>query len=271
MPADGVMGNYYQALLQTAGVTLTESTESSPAVAENVLDWAHPAKYWMTTGTGSDGTLVFDMGASPPSYVGLYIARLNVTGGVRLQANATNTWGSPSIDNALTLTTDSFVNRTQGIFFFNTDRSAITHRYCRLKIAAGTGVTDSASGYKVGLALPLVSPVEVTNRPQFRLFVRRAMARASFPGGERQIAALSVRQAVLEMPWDWMWDPTSNAVTNEESTMLSLAQDEDDPVVVCRNLNKPYQAYLCLREGEISLDSSEGIGANFPLRMVEIL
>lgn len=271
MPADGVMGNYYQALIQTTGVTLAPSTESSPALATNVLDWAHPAKYWMTTTTASDGTLVFDMGASPPSCIGLYLGRFNVASGVRLQANATNTWGSPSIDNALTFTTDSFVNRIQGLFFFNTDRSAITHRYYRLKIPSGTAVTDGASGFKVSLALPLVSPVEVTNRPQFRLTVRRAMARAVLPGGEEQRAALSVRQAILEMPWEWMWDPTLNAVTNEESTMLSLAQDEDDPVVVCRNLNKPHQAYLCRREGEIALDSSEGIGANFPLRMVEIL
>lgn len=274
--ASGQVGNYFQGLLVSANsITLTASTESSPYVATNALDWNNPSTYWATTTTGADGTLVFDMGASPPSCVGLYIARMNIdagVSGVRLQANATNVWTSPTIDNALTLTQDSWVNRIQGIYFFNpTTRAAIAHRYYRLKINSGTAVNDGSSSFKVPLALPIISPVEIDNRAAITYRIRRSTLRNILSGGQEQRAAFSVRQMTIELPWQWLYDPSISAPVNEEATMLSLSQDEDVPVVVCRNLNKSHQAYLCRRDGDITIESPEGVGASMPLLWTEII
>lgn len=269
--ASGSIGNAFWARIYES-VTVVGTTDAAGFPASNVLDWSHPSIRWQSDTLTGDKTLVFDFGASPPSYAGFYLGRVNFTSAV-LQANAADVWTSPTYSVAITPTQDAFVNRKQGLHFFNADRSTIALRYARLRIPSGTGVDDSSTEYKVGVMVPIVSSIEVDNRAAIRLQVTKAVLRNELPGGGRDIVGIGVRRMRLELPWEWLWDPTVNPAVNEESMMLNLASDPDTPVVVCRNINKPEQAYLSRAEVEsvVQLESNSGIGATMPLVFIEVI
>lgn len=265
----GVVGNYYQTRIQIAGVTVVGTTDASGFPASNVLDWQHPLVRWQSNNLTGDKVLVFDLSAAPPNYVGFYIGRVNFTSAF-LQANATDSWGAPTHNVAISFTNDSYVSRLQGTFFYLADRSTINLRFARLRIVGGTGVNDGATGYKVGLMVPMVTAVEVDNRAPVRRVVTKGKLFNALGGGGEDLVAISQRRMQLELPWTWLWDPSLSPVTNEEANMLTLAADPETPVVVVPNLNRLYESYLCRQAGEIQIETEVGIGATMPLLLREI-
>lgn len=268
--ASGVIGNYYQTRIQVQNVTVVGTTDASGFPASNVLDWGHPLVRWQSNNLTGDKALVFDLGATPPNYVGFYIGRVNFTSAF-LQANATDSWGAPTHNVAISFTTDSYVSRLQGTFFYLADRSTISLRFARLRIPSGTGVNDGATGYKVGVMIPMVTAIEIDNRAPIRRLVTKGKLFNVLGGGAEDIATIAQRRMQMELPWAWLWDPSTNPATNEEANMLTLAADPETPLVIVPNLNRTYESYLCRQTGDIRIDTEAGIGATMPLLFREVM
>ena len=267
--ASGAVGDLYQSLIQMTGVSVVGTTDAAGFPASNVLDWQHPSLRWQSDNLTGDKTLVFDLSATPPNYVGFYIRGVNFTSAF-LQAHATDSWGAPTHNVAISFSTDSYVKRMQAAFFYLVARTTINLRFARLRIPAGTGVNDGATGYKVGIMVPMVSTVEVENRAPLRRVVTKGVIGNRLVGGAEDVAAVGFRQMTLEFPWTWMWDTTTSPAFNEEANMLALATDREIPVVVVPNLNRQYEAYLGRNVGDVQIESDAGIGASMALIIREI-
>jgi hypothetical protein len=268
LTSSGGIGLFYHARLQTTGVTVTGSEEASGFIADEVLDWENPQDTWRTNNTTGNKTLVFDLGSALTTY-GFYIEGVNVPAG-SIQANATDSWGAPTINQSATFTLDSFALRRHGLFFFNADRSSIALRYLRLVLTGSQSPDGGVSYYQVGTCLPLVSPTELTNRRPLGLAGIEPVLENEWPG-RYENAAIGVRQVQVDLPWEFFFNPIPHAADNEESKMLALATNPATPVVVCPDLNRPQQTYLCRRRGEIRWDIQQGIGASFPLAFSEVV
>ena len=113
------------------GASVTESSQASTDLqAENVLH-DHIAKLWRTTGKASEW-IRFDLGSAKQIKVfSMFSFNLTSSATVTLQANASDSWGSPSFSQALTIPTDSDSNVIQRIVYFLDQ----TYRYWRVTLA----------------------------------------------------------------------------------------------------------------------------------------
>ena len=111
--------------------TVTHSSEANTdLVAENVLH-DHIAKLWRTSGKTSEW-IRFDLGSAKQIKVfSMFSFNLTSSATVTLQANASDSWGSPSFSQALTIPTDSDGNVLQRIVYFLDQ----TYRYWRVTLA----------------------------------------------------------------------------------------------------------------------------------------
>ena len=262
MSNSGSIGDFFQSFIQTVGVTPSALSTQSGFSAANVLDWQNPLYRYQSNATSPDQTLLLDLGASPPSYVGIYLEGLNFAA-CTWQANATDVWTSPSFAQSITVSVDPVTSLRRGIFFFNAAHTTQSYRYTRLLIAAGTARDDGAN-FKVAKFFPLVSAREVINRGEIIQTRQRPVLTNEFPAGRKEILRQGEQFVTLELPWQWMWNVALDAATDEKSTMLALATDPDTPVVICRDLNRPTEAYIMRNEANFGL-SSEGVGARMPL------
>lgn len=249
------------------GIGLVESSAAAGYPALNVIDWRYPRRTWRSTTTAAQ-TLTFDFGASPPSHVGIYLRGTNFITAT-LMANPTNTWGAPAISKALTIPLDAFLSRYHTMVFWNTTRTVVTHRYVQLAIPNQT-TTDGASYFSLGTMLPVVTPVEVELRAPLQITRRQAMLKNDLPT-RREVQRLGDRQLVLNLPWNYAWDQVLDSSNNETDLMIALAVSEDEPVIVCWNAQKPELGFLARREGDVDLQSQDGIGASMALSFAEIM
>jgi hypothetical protein len=121
----------------SSGVTITASSEAKDAdnlaanIGGNTEEW-RIGKPWRTTGDSSEW-VKFDFGSSQ-TITCVAIMAHNLTSGatVALQANSSDTWGSPSYSQALTIATDSDSNVIPRLVYFKTAGSL--YRYWRLLI-----------------------------------------------------------------------------------------------------------------------------------------
>lgn len=266
--AVGAIGNFYQARIQTGNVTPTGSSTLGSYIAANVQDWQNAQYRWQSNTVTTDQWIKLDLGASPPSYYGVYLGRLNVGVGT-VQANATDTWGAPTFSEVNSFTRDDHISRRNKIVFFNAFHTEVTYRFVRFLINSAT-VTDDGATFKVGKFFPLVTSVEIEPRQEVSIQRMKAVLEQEFSSGRHEILSQGEQKMILDFPWEYMWNPTRSPDGNEESSMLSLATDKDVPVIVCPNTLRTYQAYLCRQMGELAIRSSQGIGAQMPLSFIEI-
>jgi hypothetical protein len=111
--------------------TVTHSSEANTdLVAENVLH-DHIAKLWRTTGKSSEW-IVFNLGSAKKiTCFSIFSFNLTSSATVTLQGNASDSWGSPTYSQALTIPTDADSNVIQRIVFFLDQ----TFQYWRLTLA----------------------------------------------------------------------------------------------------------------------------------------
>ena len=111
--------------------TVTHSSEANTdLVAENVLH-DHIAKLWRTTGKASEW-IVFNLGSAKKiTCFSMFSFNLTSSATVTLQANASDSWGSPSYSQQLTIATDADGNVLQRIVFFLDQ----TYQYWRVTFA----------------------------------------------------------------------------------------------------------------------------------------
>ena len=90
-------------LLIASGVAITSSSEATGYVDDNLADPARWRKWRSATST-SDQWVKFDLGANASMQVFAAVNATVHTGGtVRVQANASDSWGSPTIDDVFTV------------------------------------------------------------------------------------------------------------------------------------------------------------------------
>ena len=262
----GAVGNFFAAKVAYA-VTPSVSSQAANYPSTNVTSWAKPQRYWKANVNTPDQWVVLDAGAAIAS-VGGYILGANFTTAT-LQANAADSWGAPAVSVPIALSLDQVTNRRQGAFFFNANRTTVSYRYYRLLIPQGQ-VTDDGGMYRVWCFFPLVSAVEFEARGSWTLGRRKVVWRNPLPQGEEEVFSAGRRKIFLRGTPQFFLNPYQGAAENEEAIMLGLSADEDEPLVICRNLYRPEQSYLCRRRGDVEWQSEENVGAGFPLEYEEI-
>src|SRR6187401_1973373 len=94
-------GPMYLASIPTWGITpsaVTPSSEQTAYPALNVTDYGHPQRPWKPSTTG-DENLVVNLG-SLLNLGAIHLGWLNpdTCSDFKIQAHATNSWGSPTVD-----------------------------------------------------------------------------------------------------------------------------------------------------------------------------
>lgn len=93
----------WQNLLTASGVVISSSSEATGYVDDNL---ASPMRWkkWQSTSTTGDQWVKFDLGSSKSLQVFAAINAVLHTGGtLRVQANAADSWGSPTVDTVFTV------------------------------------------------------------------------------------------------------------------------------------------------------------------------
>ena len=116
------------------GASVSNSSDTNGGDDNNVLD-PRPGKRWIATGKSSEW-LRFDLGSAQAINC-IYLNSHNLTANatVILQANITDSWGSPAEQQTLTIATDSDGNALPNLCYFP-DWSA--YRYWRITFADST-------------------------------------------------------------------------------------------------------------------------------------
>lgn len=98
----------YDNLIAASGVTITASSEATGFGAENIYN-IHYDVPWRTTGDTAEW-IKFDFGAAV-NVTDFIIKYHNLTSGatLKIQANATDAWGTPSVDETLSITDNNIV------------------------------------------------------------------------------------------------------------------------------------------------------------------
>lgn len=256
-----------------AAAPVASSQLSAAYPATNVAVWAYPQRPWKGGDNFVTQTIVLDLGATAFSYPAVYISGTNFLSAT-LQANGTNVWTSPAVNINISLIPDPLMSVggptvRRGIFFFSASRAAIAHRYLRLIIFAPQG-TDDFGAYTVGCFFPLFAWTEFENRTPWTIGRRRAVWRNELTQGDSEVLDAGRQKAFLRVPWEFFMNTRLGAPESEEAVMLLLAVNEHEPVVVCRDLNRTHESFLCRRRGDIEWQTSDGLGVNFPMEFEEI-
>lgn len=135
--------------------TITPSTESPFFPASNLQNQLRSKRFRTTSKTTQN--IVFDFGSakSVNSFVMLLPKEgdINLTESatIKIQANATNSWGSPSVDQTLTYDSDF----RQLSYFWSSNQ---TYRYWRLTVSDTSAVSDYVEISKVILGVSVDMP-----------------------------------------------------------------------------------------------------------------
>ena len=111
--------------------TITGSSQANADLVPGNVVHDHVSKMGRTTGKASEN-IVFDLGSATKITVfSMFTFNLTASATVTLQANASNSWGSPSYSQALTIATNSDGTVLQRIVYFLDQ----TYRYWRVTLA----------------------------------------------------------------------------------------------------------------------------------------
>ena len=125
------------------GATITGSSQANTDLVPANVVHDHVSKMWRTTGKASEN-IVFDLGtATKITVFSMFTFNMTASATVTLQANASNSWSSPSYSQALTIATNADGTVLQRIVYFLDQ----TYRYWRVTFADSG---NAASYLKVG-------------------------------------------------------------------------------------------------------------------------
>ena len=255
-------------LHSTTGITATASSAETNRGAGQAKDWNHPRRFWRSN-VDTESWLQFDLGMDHGTYEGLYLRGVNFEE-CRLQANDTDSWANPSFEEDISVLKDVFLDRRQGLFFFEDGHGGVNYRYIRVRIAANP-VTDNEENAQVGVMAVVSHWQEFPVRADIGLSRHQRKIVSQTSQGHRTVATTGERLATVQLGWDYMWDVANDSGDSEKALMESLLTSEDIPVVFCRDAeNADQMAYLARREGEARIVSNNGIGAVMPLAFIEV-
>ena len=118
--------------------TITGSSQANTDLVPANVVHDHVSKMWRTTGKASEN-IVFALGSAKKiTCFSMFTFNLTASATVTLQANASNSWGSPSYSQALTIATDADgAVLPRSVYFLDQ-----TYRYWRVTLA-DSGNSDS--------------------------------------------------------------------------------------------------------------------------------
>lgn len=194
------MANFRMMLAPLTVVPTATSTDSNwPVTNVNIL--TDLAKKWAAAVATGIVDFTFDLGvgntfsglAADP---GIFIDDVNVTS-IKLQANATNSWGTPSWDQAVTVAKCGEVQRYKGFWrLADLSASAVAYRYVNVRILSQTP-TDAAN-YRMSRAY-LGSVTELTANPEYDFDYRldQATEVTKLAHGGRETSLMGPRKIIV--------------------------------------------------------------------------
>lgn len=129
-------------LVAADATTVTGSSQDATYVDDNIQSPDRPFYPWRTTAITAQN-IVFDFGSPKPIRLVLLV-NCNYTS-ARVQGNASDAWGAPSVDEAITIGQNPWTRRYQHALVL----SGFDYRYMRLLINAQTP-TDGAAYFSTG-------------------------------------------------------------------------------------------------------------------------
>ena len=163
--------------------TVTASSDATSGLTgANVVDDL-VGKPWRSTGDTSE-QLVFDLGSAKQiKAIGIHVFNLTSAATVKVQANATNSWGSPTLDDTVAMVTDADSNVLERLVWTGNQ----TLRYWRIDIAdaanpdgyiqigrvIGGDYWTPTINYANGFRPVMVDPSEGTPKPGRQSFWRQ--------------------------------------------------------------------------------------------------
>ncbi len=162
--------------------TITGSSQANTDLAAANVVHDHVSKPWRTTGKASEN-IVFDLGSAKQiTMFSMFVFNLTSSATVTLQANASNSWGSPSYSQALTMATNADSEVIQRLVYFLNQ----TYRYWRVtfadagnadsylqigRIAAGT-YYEAVRNIGQSFSINMIDPSEGEKAPGRQTFFR---------------------------------------------------------------------------------------------------
>ena len=202
--------------------TITSSSESSADLADDNAVHDHVSKPWRTTGISAEW-IKFDLGgATNLTVFSMFSFNLTASATVTLEGNATDSWGSPTYSQVLTVATDADGNVLERIVFYLNE----TFQWWRLTIADATN-TDAyidvgrvmAGAYyeptrNIGdaFSISLVDPSEGARIP----------GRQSFYKDRKKFRRASVGFTLFDQTQADKWAAIFNKVGNTKPVVLSI-------------------------------------------------
>lgn len=168
----------FRMMLAPLTVTPTATSADSNWPVTNVNILTNLAKKWAAAVATGVVDVTLDLGvgntlsglAADP---GIFLDDLNVTS-IKIQANATNSWASPSWEKSVTVGKHKGVSRYKGFWrFADLDAAAVAYRYVNVRILSQTP-TDGAN-YRMSRAV-LGNITELTANPSYGMSYGRERA-----------------------------------------------------------------------------------------------
>ena len=165
------------------GATITASSEASTDLADDNIIHDHVAQVWRTSSDASEW-IKFDLGSAKQiTCFGMFNFNLTSSATVTLQANASDSWGSPSYSQALTIATDAdgtvlerlvlYLDETYRWWRVTFDDSGNSDGYLQVgRIAAGAYWQPTRS-YSEGFGFQMVDPSLGSQPPGTQGFFRK--------------------------------------------------------------------------------------------------
>ena len=156
----------YRNWMMESGVTISASASATGYPVSNLASSA-PWKIWRSSTTTGDQWVKFDLGSSRAMTACLLRNYLiHVGGTIKFQANATDAWGGPTVDQTFTIPSTArtktlavFIStqtlRWVRIYFTNT---AAVSQAVELGVAFPSGYLELTYGFRPGLGFDRVDP-----------------------------------------------------------------------------------------------------------------
>jgi hypothetical protein len=237
------MGNFQFGYNFVEPDTITASEEAVGFSADNLIIYNHGIWHWRSDDITGEKGIVLDYG-SAQALTDFLITGANFASAT-IQGNATDSWGSPSFTQAITLTQQT-QNRRYNHW---ASLSGFNYQFLRIKIDVGATV-DSATYYRISKAVSIDTTFTLTRQPSwgYRESANIAYGENKFDSGAKERVKLGEKKWMIT----FSFDPTD---VNNESDLWTLNDIAENHVNIAffKNDSDNSEAGIFKRAGDIEV------------------